>query len=89
VRQSFFEFANDGAKGFYSVMYAPSCVKVSMLRGSGGKVGSESHLRLHHLVSWESAVPQIIEETFKKGGARAEDAGARGAGDEAVVASNG
>lgn len=45
-------------KSFFSVMYSPSCVKVSMM-------GSKN-LRLHHKVSWNNAVPKILSETTKK-----------------------
>ena len=46
-------------KSFYTVMYQPSCVKVSTITGQRGT-------RLHHRVSWEHAVPKIIPEKFKK-----------------------
>lgn len=42
-------------KSFYSVMAAPSCVKVAAM-------GSKS-LRLHHAVTWKNAVPKIIRES--------------------------
>lgn len=45
-------------KSFYTVMYAPSTCTVT-------DMGS-SHRRLHHRISWKNAVPQIIEERFKK-----------------------
>jgi hypothetical protein len=45
-------------KSFYSIMFAPSCVKISMM-GSKFK-------RLHHKVSWNNAVPVIIREDLKK-----------------------
>lgn len=45
-------------KSFYSVMYSPSCVKVSMM--------GDTHRRLHHQVNWECAVPCIIPETYRK-----------------------
>lgn len=46
-------------KSFYSVMINPSCVKVKAM--SGGKCS-----RLHHSISWENAVPCIINEKYKK-----------------------
>jgi len=63
-------------KSFYSVMYAPSCVKVSMLTDwqrqhralphepeyQGGRRGG----RIHHKVKWRCAAPQILPESFKK-----------------------
>lgn len=45
-------------KSFYSVMYSPSCVKVSMM--------GESHKRLHHKVNWNCAVPKILSSELKK-----------------------
>jgi hypothetical protein len=45
-------------KSFYSVMCAPSCVKVA-------KMGV-TNMRLHHLVQWKYAVPQIVSEEIKK-----------------------
>lgn len=57
-------------KSFYSVMAAPSCVKVSMLRG--GKAGAEhQHWRIHHHVRWENCAPKILSEKWRKGGKRA------------------
>jgi hypothetical protein len=45
-------------KSFYSVMYAPSCVKIS-------EMGVKSR-RLHHMVKWKNAVPMIMSEEVKK-----------------------
>lgn len=45
-------------KSFYSVMWAPSCVKVSTL-------GDNSH-RVHHRVSWNNAVPKIISSRHRR-----------------------
>lgn len=45
-------------KSFYSVMYNPSCVKITPM-------GSK-HARLHHKVNWRNAVPKIISEEWKK-----------------------
>lgn len=45
-------------KSFTSVMYAPSCVKVRMMNAN--------HQRLHHSVSWNNAVPQIVREELRK-----------------------
>ena len=45
-------------KSFYSVMYAPSCVKVAMM--------NSSHARLHHKINWGAAVPKILEEKWKR-----------------------
>ena len=40
-------------KSFYSVMYAPSCVKIRTM----GSV----HPRLHHNIKWRNCVPKIIK----------------------------
>lgn len=45
-------------KSFYPVMYCPSFVSV-------GLTGTR-HLRLHHHVRWDNAVPKIIEEKYRK-----------------------
>lgn len=44
-------------KSFYSVMAAPSCVKVA-------EMGNTSS-RLHHRVSWRHAVPKIVSEGLR------------------------
>ena len=45
-------------KTFYTVMSAPSCVKVYTV--------GQSHKRVHHSIDWEHAVPKIISGDFKK-----------------------
>lgn len=45
-------------KSFSTVMYAPSCVSVSMM-------GYRSR-RVHHRVSWGNAVPRIISQKYQK-----------------------
>jgi hypothetical protein len=45
-------------KSFYSVIFSPSCVKVSLM--------GDKHIRIHHMVSWRNAVPEIISEKYKK-----------------------
>lgn len=45
-------------KSFYTVMYAPSCVKVGMM--------GEVHKRLHHRIKWDNAVPCIVDEKYRK-----------------------
>lgn len=45
-------------KSFYTILYAPSCVKLSLM---GNKF-----LRVHHKVDWRYAVPKIIREEYKK-----------------------
>lgn len=51
-------------KTFYSIMYAPSCVKVSDL--SSPQNGNEGHARIHHKVSWNNAAPLILSQHHKK-----------------------
>lgn len=45
-------------KSFYSVIAAPSCVKVAAM--------GDTSLRLHHAVTWKNAVPKIIRQEHKK-----------------------
>jgi len=45
-------------KTFYSVLVAPSCVKVSTM-------GTE-HRRIHHKILWNYAVPKIISPVYRK-----------------------
>ena len=45
-------------KTFYTVMMCPSCVKVSRM--------GNTQMRIHHLVDWNSAVPKIVNERYKK-----------------------
>ena len=46
-------------KSFYTVMYAPSCTKIRMMGGT-----SET-MRIYHSISWDNAVPMIIDEKIK------------------------
>ena len=45
-------------KSFYSVMHAPSCVKISLM--------GSTHKRIHHQVSWNNAAVKILREKYKK-----------------------
>lgn len=45
-------------KSFFSVMVAPSCVKIYEM--------GASHKRIHHSIKWNNAVPCIIREEHKK-----------------------
>jgi hypothetical protein len=45
-------------KSFYSVMYNPSCVKVSEM--------GVSHKRLHHQVSWNNTAVCIVDPMYRK-----------------------
>jgi hypothetical protein len=47
-------------KSFYSVMYAPSCVKVAVL-----KAFNQSG-RIHHKIDWAKTAPKIIRQEFKR-----------------------
>ena len=53
-------YLNNGTyiKSFYSVMFSPSSVKVSLM--------GETKKRLHHRVSWNNAVPKILNKQYKK-----------------------
>lgn len=45
-------------KSFYSVMFSPSCVKISLM--------GSSHQRIHHRVSWNNTAVKILNEKHKK-----------------------
>ena len=45
-------------KSFYSVIVAPSCVKIAAM---GNK-----HKRIHHMVQWKHACPVIVDEKHRK-----------------------
>jgi hypothetical protein len=45
-------------KSFYSVMYAPSCVKIAEM--------GVTNKRLHHMVKWKHAVPEIVSGDLQK-----------------------
>lgn len=45
-------------KSFYTVMMHPSSVKVSAIQ--------TSHLRLHHYIKWDTTVPKIIKQEYKR-----------------------
>jgi hypothetical protein len=48
-------------KSFYSVMYAPSCVKI-------GEMGDprSPHYRIHHAINWHATAPKILREEHRK-----------------------
>lgn len=55
------EFYLDGGtyvKSFYTVMFAPSCTKVTLM---GNK-----NRRLHHSIKWNACTPQIVNPEYKK-----------------------
>lgn len=45
-------------KSFYTVMFSPSSVYIKPM--------GDKHLRLHHHVKWDNAVPKLIAEKHKK-----------------------
>ncbi len=45
-------------KSFYTVMFAPSCVKISRM--------GHIERRIHHKIFWKHAVPRIVDEKYKK-----------------------
>jgi hypothetical protein len=49
-------------KSFYSVMYAPSCVKVGLM----GDPHRKDNYRLHHKINWHNTAPKILREQYKK-----------------------
>lgn len=51
-------------KSFYSVMYAPSAVRVSTLSDP-----RSPHVRVHHVVDWDRAAPCILREEHRKASA--------------------
>lgn len=53
-------YQNEGTyrKSFYTVMYAPSCVKIYEM--------GRTHKRLHHKIAWDHAVPCIVGEQWRK-----------------------
>jgi len=53
-------YASNGTyvKSFYTVMQCPSFVKISMM--------GTHYRRLHHLIEWNSAVPKILQEKYRK-----------------------
>lgn len=53
-----YEASGTYIKSFYSVLFSPSSVKVSVL--------NTENSRLHHRVSWNNAVPKILNEKYKK-----------------------
>lgn len=46
-------------KSFFSIMYLPSAVKISVLNG-------QKYSRIHHHITWKNAVPKILDENFRK-----------------------
>lgn len=53
-------------KSFYSVMYAPSCVKVGVMGDS------RTVKRIHHDIAWKHTAPMILRESHRKSTVRPE-----------------
>lgn len=55
-------------KSFYSVLYNPSCVRISTLGDHGQKEGQNRNARhrIHHRINWNAAVPVILREEHRK-----------------------
>lgn len=51
-------------KSFYTVMMAPSCVKVGAIKGAGR--GTTRAARYHHQINWRYAVPKILSDSHRK-----------------------
>lgn len=53
-------YLNEGTyiKSFYTVMYCPSFTRITMM--------GHYHKRIHHRITWNHAVPKIIEEKYRK-----------------------
>ena len=45
-------------KSFYTIIFSPSCCTIKPM--------GDKHMRLHHSIKWDSAVPKIISQKFKK-----------------------
>jgi hypothetical protein len=50
-------------KTFYSVMYAPSCVKIGQLCDHASRI---PHYRIHHKINWNNCAPKILRDEHKK-----------------------
>ena len=46
-------------KSFYTILFSPSCCTIKPM--------GDKHLRLHHSIQWDYAVPKIISESNKNG----------------------
>lgn len=57
-------------KSFFTVMMAPSCVRIGTL--------GRTDRRFHHAIAWENAVPKIVSGRFRKPSPDPEDEGAKG-----------
>lgn len=54
----FYQASGTYVKSFYSVMMAPSCIKIRTM--------GRTDRRLHHSIKWDAAVPKIINQKYKK-----------------------
>lgn len=53
-------------KTFYSVMYAPSCVKVYQLYDPRCAKDGKHNARIHHFINWNRTAPKILREDYKR-----------------------
>lgn len=57
-------------KSFMSVMYEPSCVRVSSMGSPGNRRAdgtiAPGDYRIHHRIEWKNAVPCIIPERYRR-----------------------
>jgi hypothetical protein len=49
-------------KSFYSILYAPSCVKIGTLKDN-----SSDNIRIHHQINWRATCPKIMRESVRYG----------------------
>jgi len=60
ISQSYIE-SGTYVKSFYTIMYAPSCVKIGIIHDHRA-----SNPRIHHQINWHNCAPKIIDEKYKK-----------------------
>ena len=53
-----YQLSGTYVKSFHTVLMMPSSVKVSMMHSK--------NIRLHHLINWNTTVPRIISEDYRK-----------------------
>lgn len=46
------------SKSFYTLLANPSCVKIDTI--------GDKHIRIHHRINWNNAVPKIISQKYKR-----------------------
>ena len=63
-------------KSFYSVMFCPSAVKVSVI--GNPRDNSDGHYRIHHKVDWKHTTPMILREKHRRVAPKAKRTAKRG-----------